>query len=63
MINEREIFTPETVNYMHSKLVEGTVRFLQPRNGTDYSTSHFRAERERIAVNVHLGNPPLEGVR
>lgn len=50
-------------NTSHSTLVAEAVCFLQPRNGTDYSTAHFRAERERVAVNVHLGNPPLEGVR
>lgn len=48
---------------VHSSVVTDLIARLQPRNGTDYSTDHFRAERERIAVNVWLGNPVLEEVR
>lgn len=45
-----------------SKLVSTIVEIMQPRNGTDYSTDRHRRVRERIAVNVHHGLPPLEGV-
>lgn len=46
----------------NSELVVQTTLKLQPPCGLDYSPRSLQIQRERIAVNVHQGRDPMEGV-
>ena len=47
----------------NAALAAAAVLSIQPRNGSDYSDASSRRDRELIAVNVHTGAHPLEGIR
>ncbi len=55
---------PREADYpANSILVDRAIKQIQPANGTDYSSAHHRQQREQIALNVHAGRNPLEGLR